>query len=299
MKTPLSIESLILAYVRWCPFDRGKYRLVEKFGRTLTENGQVLRKATLRYGGYSMDCDLRKMLQRQFYFFGTYPLEERTLATWTEEAAKASVIFDIGANAGIYSLAAAASNPEVVVHAFEPSPDIAAHFRHTVAQNYLQNRIHVHQCAVTREGGTVQLNFFSGEHRDNEGMNYITTERRSAESIEVDSVSVDDFCHQHGIDRIDLMKIDVQGGEPAVLAGAREMINRKAIRSIYFELNWNHDDPSVCSAAKSLQLLESAGYRFAGPDAKSRFQCAGNWLKNLTDVIATSELSPVFDSKTT
>src|SRR5262249_58041931 len=88
-----------------------------------------VRMAHLRYGGLKMPCDLTEMLQRQFYFFGTYFLEEKILNCWTKAAKEAEVIFDVGANFGIYSLAALASQPNAVVHAFEATPEIAGRLR--------------------------------------------------------------------------------------------------------------------------------------------------------------------------
>jgi tRNA1(Val) A37 N6-methylase TrmN6 len=56
-------------------------------------------------------------------------LEEQLLDCWTRAAKDAQVIFDVGANSGIYSLAALASQPNAVVHAFEPTPEIATRLR--------------------------------------------------------------------------------------------------------------------------------------------------------------------------
>ena len=85
--------------------------------------------------------------------------------------------------------------------------------------------------------GTVSLNYFSGENRDNEGMNFISAEPRSSTSDEVPLISLDRFCKEHQLEKIDFLKIDVQGYEPAVLVGACGLIDRGAIQMIFFELN--------------------------------------------------------------
>ena len=56
-------------------------------------------------------------------------------------------------------------------------------------------------------------------------MNFVTGERRSETSIEVPIVSLDGYCAQRGIETIDLLKVDVQGNEPAVFVGARGLID--------------------------------------------------------------------------
>ncbi len=278
-------EKILLAYARRFPIRKGKYRLVERFGRG--RGGDSLRVAKLAYGDFTMECDLRKMLQRQFYFFGTYMLEEKVIQRWTEMAKESMTIFDIGANAGIYSLAAAAAQPKARIHAFEPTPDIIRHLKSTVESNHLEKRMSVHACAVARETGTAYLNFFSGEHQDNEGMNFVSDEGRNTESLPVPTISLDDFCAREGIEAVDLTKIDVQGNEPEVLAGAAGLIARRALKTIFFELNWNRENPAACPASKAVMMLESAGYQFADPNGSMAFQLAGTWMHDLSDIVAS------------
>lgn len=278
------IEILLLAYVRKFPLRFGKYRMVEWFGHRIRTNS--MRVAQLKYGGYQMECDLRKMLQRQFYFFGTYFLEERILNRWTELARNATIIFDIGANAGIYSFAAAASNSEASIHAFEPTQEIAARFKNTVGRNHLGRSIQIHPIAVAQDTGTAYLNFLSGDNHDNEGMNFVTPDGMQSESVAIPTVSLDDFCEKHGISVVDLVKIDVQGNEPDVLEGAEGLIQRKALRTIFFELNWNHHDLSHCPATRAVKILGDAGYLFADPNQRMQFREAGVWLHQLSDIVA-------------
>jgi FkbM family methyltransferase len=112
------------------------------------------------------------MLQRQFYFFGTYFVEEDILRCWAIAAKGAHVIFDVGSNAGIYSLAALAVQPDVTVHAFEPTPEIATRLRETARLNGL-NRLYVHEVAVSSHDGYASLKRCRGDLGTNEGMNYI------------------------------------------------------------------------------------------------------------------------------
>lgn len=205
------LEFLLKIYARHFPVRRGKYRIIERFGAKPDADGGFVRRARLVYGSYAMDCDLRKQLQRQFYYFGTYFLEERVLATWSRYARDAKVVFDVGANAGIYSLAAAAASKDCQIHAFEPTPEIAAHLSATVGMNGIEDCLHVHEVAVGERAGSIFLNRFTGENDDNEGMNFVSGVRRAASSLEVPLVSLDAFCAERGLQGIDLLKVDVQG----------------------------------------------------------------------------------------
>ena len=106
---PSTFENLLMLYARRFPIRRGKLRVINSLWRAAAGDRGTSRMGALNRGRFKMSCDLREMLQRQFYFFGTYLLEEDILSCWEIAAKGAKVVFDVGANAGIYSLAALAS----------------------------------------------------------------------------------------------------------------------------------------------------------------------------------------------
>ena len=65
---------------------------------------------------------------------------------------EARIVFDVGANAGIYSLAALSSNPDATVYAFEPTPEIAARLRSAVELNGI-DQLNVQEAAIMDEPG--------------------------------------------------------------------------------------------------------------------------------------------------
>ena len=241
--------------------------------------------ADLVHGGLKMRCDLSEMLQRQFYFFGTYFLEGDILRCWEATAKGAKVIFDVGANAGIYSLAALALQPDATVHAFEPTPEIAARLRATAKLNGL-DRLYVHEVAVLNKNGQATLKRFRGELGTNEGMNFISRDVGDSGIEGVQTVCVDQFCQDHSIDHIDLMKLDIQGHENLALKGAEQLIRSGDIGIIFLELNWAKSLETTCPATKSVRLLEQAGYRFSRPGKHLNWRKAGDWLLTLGDVVA-------------
>src|SRR5437667_8969495 len=104
-------ERLLYSYARQFPFTTGKQRLVDALWRYVVPADDTRRIARLEWGAFAMPCDLRQQLQRQFYFFGTYWRENHVLQSWCAFTRHAHVIFDVGANAGIFSLAALATQP--------------------------------------------------------------------------------------------------------------------------------------------------------------------------------------------
>ncbi len=281
-------ERLLIAYARKFPLRKGKLRVVDRLWRAAAGRRGTMRMANLRYGGFRMVCDLTELLQRQFYFFGTYFVEERILDCWTKEAAQAKVVFDVGANFGIYSLAALASRPDAIVHAFEPTPEIAQRLRETASLNGLDN-LTVHQFAVSNYCGEAVLHRLRGELGTNEGMNYVSADNTAEEGApgeSVQTVSIDEFCRQNSVRQIDLLKLDVQGHEFPVLQGAESLIRLGQIQTVFMELNWAGQGEADCPATQSIRLLEQAGFRFAAPEDGARWRMAGTWLRSLSDVMA-------------
>ncbi len=182
----------------------------------------------LSYGGFKLPCDLREDLQRQFYFFGTYFLEEQNLSVWQREAKGARVIFDVGANLGIYSFAALAAEPEATVHAFEPTPEIASRLREAAELNGLR-RLNVHQIAVSSNTGHAKLNRYLGDTGANGGMNFIFGSAAEGDPNRVPTMRLDDFCANMVSTHVDLLKVDVQGHEHDVFLGAEGLIKAGSI----------------------------------------------------------------------
>jgi len=263
---------------------------VEALWREVVERGDHQRVAELAYGDFRMPCDLAEMLQRQFYFFGTYFVEEDILDCWSGAAKGAKVILDVGANAGIYSLAALAVEPKARIHAFEPTPEIAERLRKTARLNGLC-RLHVHEMAVSDQCGHAILRRYRGELGTNEGMNFVCTEPCNSGAHTVATICLDQFCEQQSIDYVDLLKLDIQGHEYAALTGAESLIRDRRVGTIFMELNWGL--AGTCSATASIHLLQQAGYVFAKPAEYLRWQEPGDWLHGLTDVVARPRLTRV------
>jgi FkbM family methyltransferase len=279
-----TFESLLLLYARRFPIRRGKLRVINWLWRAAVGDQTTRRVAALKYSKFKMSCDLNEMLQRQFYFFGTYFLEEDILCCWATAAKGAKVVLDVGANAGIYSLAALAAQPDAVVHAFEPTPEIAAHLRVTAKLNGLDN-LYIHEVAVLSQDGQATLRRFRGELGTNEGMNFVSQETNS-DGKSVQTVCLDQFCHDHAIARVDLLKLDVQGHEYSVLQGAERLIRSGRIGVVFMELNWARNRGTRCAASESISLLGQADYVFSRPGKCLNWKRAGDWLCSLSDVVA-------------
>jgi FkbM family methyltransferase len=284
MEPPI-LENALIWYARRFPIPGGKLRVINSCWRTAIADNGSLRVATLTHGGLKMRCDLNEMLQRQFYFFGTYFVERDILKCWEIAAKDAKIVFDVGANGGIFSLAALAVQRNATVHAFEPTPEIATRLRETATLNGLHH-LHVHRVAVLETSGTAALRRFRGECGTNEGMNFVTTEPGDCGNERVESVCLDQFCRDRRIEYVDLLKLDIQGQEYSALLGSERLLTAGRIGSVFTELNWVNSPGDVCTATESILLLDRAGYRFSRPGKRLTWVKAGDWLRSLSNVIA-------------
>jgi FkbM family methyltransferase len=145
-------------------------------------------------------------------------------------------VFDVGANQGQFLTAAleALADTDHRIHSFEPGKGtfalLAARHGHTP-------RVMLHNLAVGRSAGTATLWY------DEEGSGIASLTRRDLDHLgipfgrsePVPVTTIDDHCHRHGVDRIDLLKLDIEGHELDALEGARGMFDRAAIGMVLFE----------------------------------------------------------------
>ena len=143
---------------------------------------------------------------------------------------KDDVVFDIGTNIGTIANWFATRTHHV--HGFEPHPD---NLRLTKEQIQLRKttNITLSKLALGSEPGTLQLHVksFHGHHSLGD-----TSATPTVEKIDVEVDTVDRYCTANGIERIDFLKIDVEGFEEEVLKGATTMLKNQQVGLVLFEL---------------------------------------------------------------
>lgn len=138
------------------------------------------------------------------------------------------IVFDVGANVGIYAAQVFDTVPAARVHAFEPS---SVAFQKLCATFDGQKQIDLIQAGVGASMGTAML--YARVPGSVLGSVYASGEGAEGEKIEI--VTIDDYCERHGITHIDLLKLDLEGGELDALRGASRMMSAGAIDLVQFE----------------------------------------------------------------
>ncbi|MBI5169456.1 MAG: FkbM family methyltransferase [Candidatus Eisenbacteria bacterium] len=172
------------------------------------------------------------------------------------------VFLDVGANQGELTLVAAHRAPRGRVYAFEPVPEWFARLEENVALNAFTH-VRAFRLALSDTEGEVEMFASAAGHGDadyNEGLSSLhRSETRSVSVGSFPTLPLDAFAAREGLDRIDLIKIDVEGAEERVLAGGRETLAR--LRPVLV-LEWKPD--ALADAGTSgdglLATLRALGY---------------------------------------
>ena len=140
------------------------------------------------------------------------------------------VVIDVGANTGFYAFLAFFASAQARVLAFEPYRAVFEVLGRNIAANRSRGRIEPVPCALSSGRGSAALYVPTQEHGLMETSASLEPAFKQAhsESQSVETVTLDAFLAAHpcGHERVTLIKMDVEGHEAAVLAGARRTVAR-------------------------------------------------------------------------
>jgi FkbM family methyltransferase len=179
------------------------------------------------------------------------------------------VCFDIGAAYGMYTFPLAdlvGSGGEV--HSFEP---LTGSFRLLSMTKHLVGgrNIHLHRMAVGRSSGWQPLNVPKQWGLPIRGRAFLASgavslganeQFSSHHEVAVPVTTVDDTCRLAGINRVDFLKVDVEGAELAVLEGASDTIEAHS-PALLLEIEERHVCKYGLAAADLVGFLTRRGYR--------------------------------------
>ena len=207
----------LLSSVLRLPLMRGRVTISEFFYRLLNPRASV---AEMRVGGLPVHVDLSQQEARYIYF-GAFERREVEFVRRTVKAGDVAV--DVGANVGYISAVLAAAGCERV-YAFEPNPQVFARLKLLAQASH--GTIEAFPYAVTDEAGSkiAAAHFYVVPGHDMWSTTIGETGTPNAKEIVVPAVSLSDFFHARGISKINFVKIDVERGEAAVLAGMHRLL---------------------------------------------------------------------------
>ncbi len=276
----LTIRSLLRTWSRFPKAPGYLYQIVERWGARLGVEPLECRL----FNGVKIRCDLGDQIQRQIYFFGAYePIEAYLL---THLLRPGMVVIDAGANVGQHTLIAAVEvGRHGEVHAFEPVPKTFRRLVAHVSDNGLADTVRTNRMALWHEAKTVRLHL--GFDKASDGGYTIGVPSEAVDTVVCSGVRLDDYVAERKLNRVDFVKMDIEGAEWFALQGATSVlarwrptmlveINRSACRGLRYEperiweflkpygyLMWAvGQSPETCQSLSSLDGVEGANVIF-------------------------------------
>ncbi len=190
---------------------------------------------------------------------GEYESEKFMLSS---ECNKNSIIMDIGANVGYYSVLLSTKFFSSKVFAFEPFSSQYSFLEKNLKLNSLNNCFPLK--LIVSDNCKPKKIYYSCDQ--NTGATSIHKKSKIFETVS--SISLDVFCEKEKIDFIDLVKIDVEGHELNVLKGMAKLLKLKKVKNIFIEIL---EENLICNNStrkEIVSLLNKFGYEGFYMDGK-------------------------------
>jgi FkbM family methyltransferase len=163
-------------------------------------------------------------------------------------------VIDVGANIGTYTLSQGGRVGKTgVIYSFEPNPDAFQRLVANVRSNHL-DWVQCYQRAVYSEAKplTLQVPGSSAWARVSADSAIPEGQVPRQNFVPVEAITLDEFVVKNGIDKVDILKIDVEGSEVEVMKGAQEALG------ITHRVLFEYDSPELKQSAT--EILSNYGF---------------------------------------
>jgi FkbM family methyltransferase len=238
----------------------------------------ALRRARWSLGSETRLCVVRGLdirlgvsSETESYRARTYSDKEPETLDWLDENLRdGDVLYDIGANVGLYALYAAKRRPRCRVYAFEPAGQNFARLLSNISVNGLDNVI---PCNTPLSNGASFALFFVSDLEAGSAFHQLGGENSAKRSTGPSlrqgalSASIDALVADYGLPAPTLIKIDVDGLEDRIVSGAARTLRDPALRSVLVEATRGRGD----TASSVERALSSAGFKLvaSGPEIQA------------------------------
>ena len=196
-----------------------------------------------------------------------------------------AVIADVGANFGYYAIELCmALGPRARAVAFEPFPANFARLEHHLRLNGLEERVRPLRLGLSDAPGKAVMAVREG--RSNSGSAQV-----GAEGTAIETVRLDDVWPTVGYERLDLIKMDVEGHEARALEGARDVV-RQYRPLLLVEIDPPRLQEGGSSADALIEMLRSLGYRLFQAQRRALVPVGEDGPRTLVNVFCIHEGSP-------
>ncbi len=257
------------ASLKWVsPWRLGRYcRCLSATHRAAPFVGRIPQIGTL------MNCDPRQWITASWYVRGDY--ERNPVAGLKHYLRSGMVCLDIGANAGFYTLLMARRvGPRGRVYAFEPTVTTFSWLGHNIALNELENVV-AENVAVTDRAGLIEFRVGPPDLSVYNSISEVVhpgARDGSFERVFVPTITIDDYCATKAIDRVDCVKIDVEGAEFQALKGMQKTLASN--EDIVLLVEFGQTTAAACGTTieSMAEWLASMGFQLSRIEGNGRLR---------------------------
>jgi len=200
--------------------------------------------------------DTASFIEWSIFFFGHYEPEAAALVR--RLLGPGAVAVDVGANVGCHTLIMSrAVGVQGRVLAVEPNPAVCERLAANVALNRLTN-VDILPVGLSDTAGQATL-FAPPKGFPNQGTASLSPRSTSSTEVPIDVETVDSVVHAQGLDRLDLVKVDVEGLDLKVLLGAQKSIETHRPH-LLFEYDAGEWEKAGSSFGQCNEFLTELGY---------------------------------------
>jgi FkbM family methyltransferase len=182
-----------------------------------------------------------------------------------------SIIIDIGANIGAFSIYAATTSNHSTIYAYEPFPDNFDKLNRNIQINNLSKAIRTFKLGVASKKGTRK--FYLGDTLSHSLSN---DHKGSSLEVEINCISLEDIFTQNDIDTVDILKLDCEGAEFEILYDAPSYILQR-VREIRME--YHNQRKPLENIEKLIEFMEKMGKFMIFFEPSSNGYTGNVWFK--------------------
>ncbi len=218
-----TLRALFRTAMQFYPREYGKYSILMRLYFPYLAPVLPTKEIVTLHDGIRMELVLNEYVQSQLYLFGTF--EPATIKVLKRPVKTGDTALDIGANVGYMSLVLAKCvGNSGKVFSFEPDSKNFASLKRNLELNPDCN-IEPIAKAVSDSHQPIRLyhakfDFNAGAH------SMLPSEKHSSDFVEIEATTIDEFVTSHGLKKVDVIKIDIEGAEMKAFNGMSETLRR-------------------------------------------------------------------------
>ena len=207
-------------------FEKRRLRGYMRLGSWAARLFPSMQRTILQYQGTSISLDLRRIDHQTTFLDGAGVFESDERRLLEEVVPAGGTAIDVGANVGLFTISLAKLvGPTGLVISYEPDS------KNLLTNTAAFSQVLVRPVAVSDKEEQVTFRL----HRSSSLSRIVPQSARSMKDLSIAAVTLDAEMFRHNLPRIDFLKIDVEGGEANVLAGAPQLLSDQQAPVIMFE----------------------------------------------------------------